>query len=264
MKIGRFILLQVNGLFPFLYPLQHIFKRFNFTRGVIYYYKDLNTYIQKNKKQKTQFPFKFSNAYPIYFDRFEDAGEVPKHYFHQDLWAARRIYKSGVKNHYDLGSRLDSFISHCLVFCKVTMIDVRPLAANIGNLDFIQSDAMNMSNIRSNSIQSLSALHAIEHFGLGRYGDPIDPEGYIKAINEMKRVVKKNGSIYFATPIGKQRLEFNAHRIFNPQYIVELFDGYTLKEFSAVDDENVYIENANIKKFKNATYSCGLFHFIKE
>jgi hypothetical protein len=34
---------------------------------------------------------------------------------------------------------------------------------------------------------SLSCLHALEHFGLGRYGDPIDPRGHEKGITRWRR-----------------------------------------------------------------------------
>lgn len=263
-KILKLIVLQINGLFPFLYPFIHIVKDFNFFKGIGAYIKDYINYSAKNNKEGSPFSLSFINSYPIYFDRYETAGEIPKHYFYQDLWAARKIYLSKVKVHYDIGSRLDSFISHCLVFCKVIMLDVRPLKAEVQNLEFVQADAMDMSHIKTNKITSLSALHAVEHFGLGRYGDPIDPLGYVKAIEEMQRVTKVGGNIYFSVPIGRQRLEFNAHRVFNPKYIVDLFSQCKLIEFSAVNDENEFIENTSPKNFTRSEYSCGLFHFKKQ
>lgn len=263
-KFTKLIVLYINGFFPFIYPNIHLMKKFNYLKGIKAYYADLFTYLRLQKKSKTPFSFSLLNSYPILFDRYEEAGEVPKHYFLQDLWAAKKIFHTGVKTHYDIGSRLDSFISHCLVFCKVVMLDVRPLKSKIPNLEFIKADCMNMKNIKNNSITSLSALHAVEHFGLGRYGDPIDPEGYIKAIKEMQRVTRKSGNIYYSGPIGKQRLEFNAHRVFNPFTIIDLFDKCELIEFSAVDDKDRFIEKTDPKKFVTSNYSCGLFHFVKK
>lgn len=263
MKLKRFLLLQINGLFPFLYPLLHLFKDFNYLKGIGLYFVDGAQYVRKNFSEKSPFPIKASELYPIYFDRFEEAGEIPKHYFFQDLWAAKKIRQSQVKVHYDIGSRLDSFISHCLVFCKVVMLDIRPLKAQVPGLSFIQADCMDMKNIKTGSIASISTLHAIEHFGLGRYGDPIDPNGYKKAIDEIKRITAKGGNIYFSTPIGRQRVQFNAHRIFNPLYIVKLFDDCEFIEFSAVNDKNEFIEKTSPNKFTRAEYSCGLFHFRK-
>lgn len=263
MKLLKFVIRQINGLFPFFYPLLHIFKRFNFVRGIAAYYSDMRSYKGKDARIKSQFPLRFVNAYPIYYDRYEEAGEVPKHYFYQDLWAAKKLFQSGVKVHYDIGSRLDGFISHCLVFAKVIMLDIRPLNSKIPNLEFIKADGMNMKNIKTNSIDSISSLHAVEHFGLGRYGDPIDPLGYKKVIDEIIRVVKKGGNIYFSVPIGLQRLEFNAHRVFNPLYVLELFKGCKLVEFSVVDDKDHFFDNVLPKSYVNSNYSCGMFHFKK-
>jgi hypothetical protein len=264
MKFNRFAMIQMDGLFPFLYPVRHLFYRGNYFRGIVSYFRDVVAYWQADRKLHSPFSLRLSNLYPRYFDRYEDAGEIPKHYFFQDLWAAKKIMKSGVKNHYDIGSRLDSFISHCLVFCNVVMLDIRPLSTKIPGLSFIQTDAMNMKNLPSRSITSISSLHAIEHFGLGRYGDPIDPLGYEKAILEIQRVTKKKGNIYFGTPIGRERVEFNAHRVFSPETIVSLFAQCELVSFSVVNDKGNFIENTERRRYRNAEYSCGLFHFRKK
>jgi len=104
---------------------------------------------------------------------------------------------------------------------KVKVIDVRPLKSRIKGLDFIQADATELKGIKSNSIKSLSSLHAVEHFGLGRYTDPIGPDSWKKAINSLERVLAKGGKLYFSVPIGKERLNFNAHRVFDPQTILQ-------------------------------------------
>lgn len=263
MKFQRFILVNINALFPQLYPTLKLLTKGKYFKSIYEYYKDYLKYSRLNKEIKSPFNLEILNSHPIYFDRYDDAGAILQHYFHQDIWAAKKVLNSGVKTHYDIGSRLDGFISHCLTFTKVVMLDIRPLKKQIPNLSFIQADASNMKNIKSRSINSISSLHAIEHFGLGRYGDPIDPLGYKKAIDEMKRVVKKGGNIYFSVPIGKQRLEFNNQRVFNPKYVMELFTGMTLKEFSLVSDNNDIVENVKPEKYINVKYSCGLFHFQK-
>lgn len=263
MKIQRFVLVNLNALFPQLYPAFRLLTKGAYLRSIFEFYKDYLKYIALDKKIKSPFKVNILNTHPIYFDRYDEAGSILQHYFHQDIWAAAKVFKSGVKTHYDIGSRLDGFISHCLAFTKVVMLDIRPLDKKIQNLSFIQTDGTNMKNIKSNTISSISSLHAIEHFGLGRYGDPIDPLGYKKAIDEIKRVTKKGGNIYFSVPIGKQRLEFNNQRVFNPKYVMELFSGMKLKEFSLVDDNNNFVSNVKPEKYVKVSYSCGLFHFQK-
>ena len=208
------------------------------------------------------FPIQILNSSPNIYDRFEDGGHIPKHYFLQDLWMAKRIYKRNPVQHYDIGSRLDGFISHCLVFTDVSMLDIRDISTPINGLSFIKTDATDMSNIQSDSIESISSLHAVEHFGLGRYSDPINPDGYKMAIKEIQRVA--NNDIYFSVPIGKPRLMFDAHRIFNPIDIVNLFDQCELFEFAAIDDLDQLIVKADFDQCLDFDYGCGLFHFKKK
>jgi SAM-dependent methyltransferase len=242
--------------------MKNVFLKFKFFKGFYYFWSDYRKY-KKAYKKGGAFPLKLFDIYPAYYDRFENAGNASGYYFYQDLWGASKVFKSGIKKHYDIGSRVDGFIAHCLAFTKVVMMDVRPLKNEVKNLEFIKCDCMNMSNIESDSISSLSTLHAVEHFGLGRYGDPVDPEGYLKAVSEIKRIVSRGGNLYFSVPVGVERLEFNGHRVFNPHHVVEMFSGFDLKEFSAVDDRDIFIEKADLNEFVNSKFSCGLFHFIK-
>ncbi len=104
MKFLRFIGLQINGLFPFLFPLRNIFKGFHIFRGIFDYCIDYFKY-KKLFKQKDisgiPFPLHLINNYPCLYDRYEDAGDVPKHYFFQDLWAAKKVYDFGKAIHHD-------------------------------------------------------------------------------------------------------------------------------------------------------------------
>ena len=91
-------------------------------------------------------------------------------------------------------------------------------------------------NFEDNSINSLSCMHVVEHIGLGRYGDEIDPNGDIKAINELKRVTAKNGDLLFVVPVGKPRVQFNAHRIYSYEMIIEYFNGFELIDYCLIPD----------------------------
>ncbi len=106
-------------------------------------------------------------------------------------------------------------------------------------------------------------MHTIEHIGLGRYGDPLDAKGDLKAINELKRVVKPGGDVIFVTPVGRSRIEFNAHRIYSFEQINEYFSPFKLIEFSLVPDAGGLIENAPPELIKEQEYGCGCFWFRK-
>jgi hypothetical protein len=122
---------------------------------------------------------------------------------------------------------------------------------------------MTLSSLADHSVESLSSLHAVEHFGLGRYGDHIDPRGCFRAMQSLARVLRVGGTLYFSVPIGRERLEFNAHRIFSPATILDSFRGLTLKSFAAVDDDGLLDPHATPEGYSAARYACGLFEFSK-
>lgn len=114
------------------------------------------------------------------------------------------------------------------------------------------------------TLDSISSLHVIEHIGLGRYGDPIDPEGTKKAAKELTRVVAPKGNLYVSLPIGKPRLMFNSQRIHSVQQVLEMFKGLELMEFSAVHDNRRFIRHSKLNDFDEAKYACGMFWFVKQ
>ncbi len=198
-------------------------------------------------------------------DYHAGAGVARGHHFHQDLWAARRIFATRPEQHLDIGSRVDGFIAHLLVFMPVTVIDVRPLTTDVTGLNFVRGDATSLDAWADDSVPSISSLHAVEHFGLGRYGDRLDPNGASRAMGAMARVLAPGGRLYFSVPIGAERIEFNAQRVFAPATILQTFAEHRLQlaEFSAVDDRGFLMPSADPLSFTGAHYSCGLFEFSK-
>jgi SAM-dependent methyltransferase len=196
-------------------------------------------------------------------DRFLAAGSLRGHYFLQDLWAARRIHERGVREHVDVGSRIDGFIAHLLPFCQVTYVDLRPLEVPVEGLTYLQGSITSLP-FDSGTVESLSSLHVIEHIGLGRYGDPVDPAGYLRAAAELARVLRPGGELLVGTPVGRERLCFDAHRVFDPHTVVAAFDGLTLQSFALIDDAGTAIDfTAGFARARECVYGCGLFRFTK-
>ena len=209
------------------------------------------------------FRIRFTDAFPILTDRSASAGLAEGHYFHQDLWAARNIFHERPRAHIDVGSRIDGFVAHLLAFMPVTVIDIRPLVSKVDGLTYLQDDATSLSMLKANSVPSLSSLHAAEHFGLGRYGDPIDPDACFKFIDSLQRVLAPNGRLYFSVPVGRERVEFNAHRVFSPSTILRCFSSLRLKSFSFVgDDGSLYLDTDPLA-LPESEMACGLFEFTK-
>lgn len=223
----------------------------------------MEAYRYKEKNKTGSFALKLNALSPILQDYDDSAGHIKNVYFIQDLWASQKIYQANPARHIDIGSRIDGFIGNLLSFRDVDVIDIRPLTSEIDGLHFIQADATNLEGFEDNSLESISSLHVAEHFGLGRYGDPIDPEGHIKFINSLKRVLAKDGRLYFSVPSGPERLIFNAHRVFHPQTILNLFSDLDLIELSYIDKESNLIKNVQIEDIGIDRIECALFEFTK-
>lgn len=232
-------------------------------REKTFFDNDVRVYNEMNVREN--FKINKNYLYPIISDKYSEAGNIGC-YFWQDLWAAKLIYQSGVKSHFDIGSRIDGFIAHLLVMdVHVTLIDVREFSEEVENLNTIISDATNLEQVDDESIESMSALCSLEHFGLGRYGDPIDPEACFQCFAAIQRKLKRNGHLYISVPIGKERVEFNAHRIFYPKTIIDCFEQMDLIEFSCAVKNRIepHVELHKYDDEVKGSSRFGLFHFIK-
>ena len=216
------------------------------------------------ESERIQMPLRWAHLNPCLRDWTEPAGAVATEYFWQDLWAATKIAGAQPENHVDIGSRLDGFVAHLLCFMPVTVVDIRPLSTAVPRLTFVQDDATILKGFADLSVSSLSSLHAIEHFGLGRYGDPLDPDAPFKCLSSLKRVLSRNGRLYLSVPIGRERLEFNAHRVFAPSTILNACSGLRLLSFSAIADNGALRPSEDPERFNTVRYACGLFEFTKD
>lgn len=231
------------------------------------YRNDVKVYEKMNTREEFSFSKKYEQPY---IEEYRGQAGYPGSYFWQDLWGAKRIISHHPSKHYDIGSRVDGFISHVMLFPEIELhfIDIRPMDRPIPGTYFIQADATNLDGIEDNSIESLSALCSFEHFGLGRYGDPIDPEACFKAFKAAQRVVSPGGYIYISVPVGENHVCFNAHRVFHPNTVIEEFDRCVCEELSIIDFESdpVVYELSDPKKFKipsQIDHYVGLFMFRK-
>jgi hypothetical protein len=189
----------------------------------------------------------------------QPAHELDAHYFYLNAWAVRRILASRPARHTDVASQtiLSALLSASL---PVTYLDYRPLRARLPGMSSVAGSLVQLP-FADRSLSSLSCLHVAEHVGLGRYGDPLDPDGTARAAAELQRVLAPGGNLFFAVPVGRQRVCFNAHRILAPAAIRRLFSGLELVEYSGVDDRGAFIEHAQPDAFDAAEYACGMFWF---
>lgn len=229
----------------------------------------INDYFTLKKQLNNRSDFPILSYYPAVFDRYAESGELVKHYFLQDLHVAQRIFNNKPVKHMDIGSRIDGFVGHVAAYRPIEIIDIRPLTRPIPNVSFRQADLMDLPPDLVHSTDSISALHAIEHFGLGRYGDPIDANGHIKALDNIRQILKPGGVFYFSSPIGPQGIVYNAHRVFSVKYLVQLFEQhYIINRFSYIDDNEQFVDDVDYRSQAaqtnfNCTYGCGIFEMTR-
>ena len=207
-------------------------------------------------------------TYPILDNYIESAGSNKGHYFHQDLLVAMFINRNNPNRHIDVGSRIDGFVAHVASFREIEIIDVRDLPSfSHYNIKFTKADLTELDDNILNSCDSLSCLHAIEHFGLGRYNDKIDPDGHIKGFINLCRMLKVDGVLYISFPIGSSGVYFNAHRIFAPDEILSWIEendlNISLIRYDYVDDDGDINLNKDIKDTKQLKFGCGIYTLKK-
>lgn len=176
----------------------------------------------------------------IFEDKTDSAGIATGHYFLQDLVVAQEIYRQQPSTHVDIGSSVYGFVSHVASFMEITVLDIRSLDCKIPEIKFSQVDVMNPAWEIEHLSSSISCLHALEHFGLGRYGDPIDFEGWKRGYANIVKMVSPGGRLYLSVPTGTiQRVEFNAHRVFSLPYLRNLLlEDFLVAKLHFVDDAN--------------------------
>lgn len=240
-----------NWLYAFLVP-RPIAGMFYIPRYIKHYreYKRLSS--NENVELKHTHPCLLDWTVSTPFDN---------HYFYQGAWLARRIRKEPFDLHIDVGSSV-MMISMLSAMVKTIFVDYRPLQSNISGLSSVGANITKLP-FGDASVTSLSCQHVIEHIGLGRYGDPLDPEGSIKAAKELERILKPNGKLYLSLPVGRERVCFNAHRVYAPDTVIDLFSHLKFIEFSFVNDSGEFLEGRDLEEAKECDYACGMYVFQK-
>lgn len=242
-------------------------RTFTFCRGALPYLRDLRRFRQLQRNDPAPFPMRV--LFPCPGEARRDAGQAHGHYFHQDLLVAQKIHQRAPLQHVDIGSRIDGFVAHVAAFRNIEVLDVRALPLVHERIQFRQVDITSDDFDLVDYCDSVSSLHTIEHLGLGRYGDRLDPFGYLRGLRNIHRMLRKGGTFYLAVPIGEQRIEYNAHRVFSLRYLHDLVaESYAISEFAYVDDRGALHRDApltaeQMDRNYGCVYGCGIFDLVK-
>lgn len=237
---------------------QKLINTRDFISEFIWFSRDYYKYKKLLKKSDVLSKLFF---YPQLKDKTETHG-FDAHYVYQGVWAFERIMAKKPDQHIDVGSQYE-FLGYLNTITNVTFIDIRPVKSDFSRIKFKYGSILELP-FPDNSVSSLSCMHVAEHIGLGRYGDPLDPEGTIKAVEELQRVMAPGGYLYFSIPTGRPKTYFNAHRVLSPDEIISHFKQMSLIELSAVLDNQHLQINVDKNILASARYACGLYLFQKK
>ena len=187
-----------------------------------------------------------------------------RHYIYHLAWAARILNKIKPASHVDISSSL-YFSSIISAFIPLTFIDYRPARLRLHGL---MTASANLTDLpfADNSFESISCMHVLEHVGLGRYGDPLDPLGDLAAIDELIRVTALGGSLLVVVPVGRKHIAYNAHRVYDNSEFINYFSGMQLVESALIGDESSgidLVQNAPQEICAKQEYGCGCYYFKK-
>jgi SAM-dependent methyltransferase len=217
------------------------------------YFSDRSRFVRLGNERLS-----WKESHPCLTDRVKHSPFDP-HYFYQSYWAAGKIAQRMPRFHVDIGSHV-LFAGVTSAFVPTFFMDYRPLQAFTGGLVPLAGDLKYLP-FADASLRSLSCLHVIEHIGLGRYGDHLDPDGSVKAAKELVRVLALGGRLILSTPVGQERIQFNAHRIFSPEKVREMLNPLIMVDFAYVDDARNFHVHASLDLASKCSYACGLFEF---
>ncbi len=211
----------LNGQIPVLhryfdntYP---VWDPIFFTRGTLEYYKEL---VMQRKRN--------------YYGKTDDW-----------LYQALKDYPIQGKKIAIIGSRKPWYESIVLVYGG------SPVTIDYNRIECIPREltAMTVKEYDENPIlfDAIFSISSIEHDGLGRYGDPLDPNGDLKSMKKLKKMLKKGGLCYLAVPIGADCLVWNAHRIYGKKRLPKLLKEWQVLKTYGFSKRLVYLplkENA--------------------
>jgi hypothetical protein len=220
------------------------------------FFREMHAYRRAAPAERVE----LGDTFPCLMDRTAKTPFDP-HYFYQGAWLARKLAQARPAHHIDVGSSVLT-MSVLSGFVPTTFVDYRPLQTSLGGLSLIAGNATQLP-FADAGLGSVSCLHVVEHVGLGRYGDPIVPGGTKLAIAELARVIAPGGRLYLTTPVGRERVCFNAHRVSAPESVMAAAEGLDPVSFALVDDSGAFHAACGIERAVGLEYGCGMFEFAR-
>jgi len=108
----------------------------------------------------------------------------------------------------------------------VTTIDFSPI--NCASPKILTYTIDEFRALEYRQFDAILSFSSLEHDGLGRWGDPLNPNGDIERIQEIMNLIKPGGKFYLGFPVGNDKLVFNLHRIYGRVRLPKIIRGWDL------------------------------------
>ncbi|MGD1083159.1 MAG: DUF268 domain-containing protein [Verrucomicrobiota bacterium] len=180
-------------------------------------------------------------------DDLQESQSGHGYYFYQDCWAARQVFRERPEWGVDVGSTV-LLVGILSQFARWVSVDIRPIKSELKGLECVEGSVLTLP-FKDNQVPCLTTMCVLEHIGLGRYGDPLNPTGTEDAAVEIARVIRPGGIVVYSVPVGSEEiLEFNANRRFDYHQAAGLFKGWELVDSCVLTPTPVAYASAEMTK----------------
>lgn len=224
--------------------------------------REFEEFRRLSEHSRRELALDWAERYPCLADRTSQTEDFARDYVLHTAWAARILAETRPERHVDISSYV-YFAALVSAFVPMEYYEYRPADLPLSNLTSGRCDLLALP-FADASVRSLSCMHVVEHIGLGRYGDPLDPEGDLKAMAELRRVLAVGGQLLFVIPVGRPRVVFNAHRIYSHRQVLAAFAGLRLRQAALIpDDRRGILVDCSPEEFDAQHYGCGCYLFTR-
>jgi hypothetical protein len=161
----------------------------------------------------------------------------PLNYFNTEMQVIMKKYKDHLESQslVVIGTQLPwiEAIGYALTASKITTLDYTRKKYETDRLEWLHVndylDDLISDKKQIEEFDNAASFSSIEHSGLGRYGDPLSPDGDIDAVRQVHCMLKPDGLFFLGLPASNDDssyIEFNAHRFYGSKRLNVLFNGW--------------------------------------
>lgn len=136
-----------------------------------------------------------------------------------------------------MGSEIPWYESILLTYgAKPVVIDHHPIVTLDTRVTYLTYDLFRQNPRTFDLILSIAHTNQV---GLGRYGEPLDPDGDLKEMDQFKKMLNPGGKLLLAVPVGPDTVVWNAYRVYGWKRLKKLLRGWKPVTYYGFKRENL-------------------------